>query len=209
MNKAAICATTQVHPVNLLGGPSLEIVLISDRQAVISGQAATGFVPLQTVPLPLPPQKGQHLYYGFARVDSTEHYSLVILSPGSVTWYPLQNGLLSSEPKVLFQTDLVSVATPGPVHRYFDMALDIDGDNIDELILAADNSFSISKREKNGTYSHVKLPRNSFKREDVYRFNRDVPEVPVRPKFFMTSLTHRRGANDMLFLMPMVTKSWT
>lgn len=200
VNKNAIKEATQVHPVNIIGGPELELVLVSgDGAAVIFGQTPSGFVALQTVPLPLPPEQGQHLYYGFARLGSTEYYSLVMLSPGSVTWYPLENGLVSPQPKLLFEMDLLSQTSPGPVHRYFDMALDLDNDGLDELLLPGDSGFSISHRTESGAYSRIKLPRNAFETEDSFTFSRDVPEDPVRPKFSMTSISHRRGTDDLLF----------
>ncbi len=200
VNKDAINENTQVHPVNILGDAALELVLVSGNgNAVIFGQTANGFVPIQTLPLPLPPQKGQHLYYGFARVDSPDHYSLVMLSPGSVSWYPLVNNLVSPQPQILFKTDLVSQTSPGPVHRFFDMALDLDGDNLDELLLPSDSGFSISRRGQSGEYSRIKLPRNPYKTESTFTFSRDVPEDPVRPDFSMTAVSHRQGTDDLLF----------
>lgn len=200
VNKDSVNKTTQVHPVNIMGGPELELVLFSgDGKAVIFGQTPNGFVALQTLPLPLPPENGQHLYYGFARVDSTTYYSLVMLSPGSVSWYPIENGLVSPQPKVLFQMDLVTEASPGPMHRFFDMALDLNGDGLDELLLPSDSGFSISHRDQSGKYSRIKLPRNPFETEDSFTFSRDVPEDPVRPKFSMTAISHRRGTDDLLF----------
>lgn len=196
---SAVSKSYQVHPVNLLGGPELELVVVSDGNAIIFGQTPAGFVPIQTIPLPLPPGENQHVYYGFARVASSDNHSLVILSPGSVTWYPIENNYLAPQPQVLFQTSLISQASPGPVHRYFDMALDFDGDGIDELLLPADDGFSISRRTDSGSYTQIKLPRDAFKTENSFQFSRDVPEDPTRPLFNIASLTHRRGINDLLF----------
>jgi len=190
----------QVHPVNVLGGPELEILLVSTEGTVtVVGQTATGFTPIQTFPLPLPPGDGQHLYYGFARVEDKDRYSLVVLSPGSVTFYPIENNLISAAPKVLFQTKLVSRQSPGRTHRYFDMALDFNNDGFDELLLPSDNGFTISRRAEDGSFSPIKLPRDSFKSENTFAFSRDIPDDPVRPAFYMTSLTRRQGIDDLLF----------
>lgn len=198
--KAAIDEETRVHPVNLLGGPELELVLVSKSgQAVIWGQTASGFTPLQTIALPLPPAKDQHVYYGFARIDSPEHYSLILLSPGSVNYYPTENNHLAAVPKILFESKLVAEISPGPIHRPFDMALDLNGDGIDELLLPSDDGFSISKRNSDGRYSKIHLPRNAFSVENTFSFSRDIPEDKVRPTFFLTSLEKRRGASDLLF----------
>lgn len=200
LDEAAISPQTQVHPVNLLGGPELELVLVSnDGHAVIYGQTPNGFVPVQRLPLPLPPSQGQHVYYGFARIESPERYSLVILAPGSVNYYPLENNLLASQPQTLFNTELVSQQSPGPVHRHFDMALDFDGDGIDELLLPADNGFSISRRTPEGTYSRIALPREAFSVEQSFTFSRDVPEDSVRPRFFTSTLERSRGTSNLLF----------
>jgi len=199
LDKNLVNDNTAIHPVNILGGPELEFVLVSSGKAIIYGQMPTGFVPLQTIPLPLPPSKGQHLYYGFARVDSPDHYSLVLLSPGSVNYYPLENGLLAPQPRQLFSSELVSESSPGPIHRPFDMALDLNGDGIDELLLPSDNGFSINRRNPDGSYSRIKLPRNAFSVAESFTFNRDIPKDAVRPRFFMTSMESRRGASDLLF----------
>jgi hypothetical protein len=191
---------TQIHPVNLVGGPELELALVSgDGNVTIFSQNASKYIPVQKFPLPLPPGEGQHLYYGFARIMAKDHYSLVILSPGSVTYYPLENGLLSATPKILFQTKLISQSSPGPIHRYFDMAIDLNGDELDELLLPGDNGFSISRQVAEGKYENIELPRKAFKSENSFTFSRDIPDDPVRPTFFMTSLTKRRGTNDLLF----------
>ncbi len=196
----SITNTTQVHPVNVIGGPELELVLVSALgQAIIYGQTPGGFVPVQTLPLPLPPDKSQHIYYGFARVQSKDRHSLVLLSPGSVAYYPVENNKLASTPSVLFETGLVSESSPGPTHRHFDLARDLNGDEMDELLPPADNGFSISRRTESGSYTKIALPRDAFDRENTFTFSRDVPEDPVRPAFYMTSLTRRRGTDDLLF----------
>jgi len=193
-------SNSQIHPVNLLGGPELEIATVSgDGKLVIFAQSPQGYAPVQSLPLPLPPTDGQHLYYGFARVESKDYYSLVLLSPGSVTYYPHEGNLLSAAPQVLFQSKLVSDETPGPVHRYFDLALDMNGDGFDELLLPADNGFSISARQPDGKYTRLELPRSAYKVEEDFSFSRDIPSDPSRPNFYMTEVSRRSGTNDLLF----------
>lgn len=196
----AIDGRTQVHPVNLLGGPEKELVLVNGSgQLLIFAFTGSGFSHVQTLPLPLPPDKEQHLYYGFARVLSADVHSLVILSPGSVSVYPVENHLLAHTPQTLFQTKLISQKSPGPTHRYFDMALDFNNDGFDELLLPADNGFTIHRRLESGGYGQIALPRNAFKEESQFTFSRDIPDDPVRPTFFMSSLSQRKGVSDLLF----------
>ncbi len=197
--KDAIGENTQVHPVNLVGGPELELVLSGNGKAVVFGQTPNGFVPLQVLPLPLPPKGSGHVYYGFARVESENHYSLVVLSSGTAAYYPLQDEIIGSQPISLFATDLVTETSPGPVHRYYDMALDLDGDGLDELLLPGKTGFEIHHRAKGGSFSSVKLPKNPYQSEQTFTFSRDVPDDPVRPAFSMAAISHRRGTDDLLF----------
>lgn len=200
IDKRVLSDRTRVHPVNLLDGPELELVLVSPAgQAIIMGQTATGFTPLQTIPLPLPPSENQHIYYGFARLEAASHHSLVLLSPGSVNYYPVVEGRLAPQPQRLFESELIGQSSPGPVQRPFDMALDLNGDGVDELLLPGDNGFSISRQTEEGRYTKINLPRNAFSVKNSFTFSRDIPEDSVRPPFFMTALEKRRGASDLLF----------
>lgn len=197
---ASVAKNTTIHPVNLLGGPELELALVDPRgQLSIYGQTPQGFVLLQQLQLPVPADARQHVYYGFARLESPDRYSLVILAPTSVNFYPVQNNLLAPEPQPLFQSELVTEVSPGPTHRPFDMALDLDGDGLDELLLPSDTGFSISRRNADGSFSKIKLPRTPFSVESTFTFGRDIPQDAVKPPFAMASLEKKRGTSDLLF----------
>lgn len=194
-----LSASTAVHPVNVLSGPELELVTVDKGSLTVYALTGDALAPVQRLSLPLPPEPDQHVYYGFARVTSPDIYSLVILSPGSVLYYPVLDGRISATPQTLFATKLINEKSPGATHRHFDMALDFNGDGLDELLLPGDKTFSLYTRDGAENYRALKLPREAYKQEYTFTFNRDIPSDPVRAPFFTSTISSRQGINDLLF----------
>lgn len=194
-----LTAKSSIHPVNVLGRASKDVLVVNDSTVHVFSLGQTGFQLVQSLAFPLPEEKGQRHFYGFARLQKDAPYSLMVQLPKGVAWYPIENGLLSPQPQILFAAPLASSKSSGPAIQYFDMSLDLNDDGIDEILLPEENGFSITYKNSDQSYKKVSLPRNAFKETDSFRFSTDIPDDPVRVPFITGSLSRKRGITDLLF----------
>lgn len=197
--RGLLTAESRVHPVNLVGGPEKELVVSSPESFQILSLTEKGYVPRQTVPVPstagMPAGK---IYYGFARLQKGNVYTLLLLTPEGVYCFPSDGDQLASEPRQLVKTPLIRGQLGGRPVQYFDFALDLDGDGLDDLLLPEEKSFSILRQTAPLRFSPVALPRNPYKQEQHFSLQQDVPGDQVRAVTYTGSVRRLGGVNDLL-----------
>ncbi len=197
--KEFVGADCRIHPVNVIGDAACEIV-------VVQGQTVNIFVPeegklrlFQKILLPIPGRANGKTYYGFARLGNAGLYSIVILTPDGILYYPTEADHVLDAPKVLVKRQMIQGQSSGKPVQYFDFALDLNKDGLDELLVPEQNGFSILRQASPMRFETVPLPRNPFRQESIFRFHRELPEDPERVPAISGSITNRKGVDDLLF----------
>lgn len=199
--KELLTAESRVHPVNLIGDGAKEIVVSTPEAFHILTAAQTGYTLHQTIQLPhISGRPAGKIYYGFARLEKNGRHSILMLTPDGVYYYPSDGLALFPEPRLLLKRPLIQGQLGGRPVQYFDFALDLDGDGLEELLLPEDNGFSILRQMEPGKFTPVTLPRNPYKKEDHFYLQRDNPGDPARVLTFSGSVRRFGGVNDLLIM---------
>jgi hypothetical protein len=193
-----ITPETRVHPVDLGGEPAAELVLVTKNKVTLCRLGESGYTPVQTLLLPLPQAKSEKIYYGFARLTKGS-YNLVVLGAEGAYYFPAENGLLSTIPRSLFSARLPSGSGAGGSQvQYYDLAIDLDNDGEDELLLPEAEGFSILRRTTEGVYRRVPLPRPAWKQENLFHFSKGAPDSHSHAPVHNVWLVNRQGVDDLL-----------
>lgn len=198
--QGAVTPESRVHPVNIIGDSKKELVIVRRNEVAVYQFKGDGYAPLQRFLLPAGSgTEGHRIYYGFATLTSGAPKSLVVLTPSALLYYPIEGEAISSPPRAFYQGDLAKGEGAGSPVQYYDLALDLNSDGVDELLLPEETGFSILHQSEKGDYRKVPLPRSPYDRHQSYQFTSDVLRDPARPEFFTASVSQRRGVDDLLF----------
>lgn len=199
----AATAESRIHPVNLVDDRRKELVVATPEAFRIYALGNGEYTLRQTVPIPVP-SRGltSKIYYGFARLAKGDRYSILLLLPDGVFYYPSaeEGGGIRPEPQILVKRPLIQGQMGGRPVQYYDFALDLDADGLDDLLLPEENGFSILRQVRPREFSPVTLPRNPYKKEQNFSLQRDVPGDPVRAVTYSGFVRHRGGVSDLLVL---------
>lgn len=191
---------SHVVPVDLYAGPDKELAVVRRNEVSVLALNGKEYVVAQRLLLPAGDgTAGGRVYYGFARLAKGAPKSIVTLSSGGLMYYPYNGARISEQPVTFYKGALPRSEAGGSAVQYYDLALDLDNDGIDELLVPEESGFAILHQGSNNTYTKVQQPRNAYKREDVFQFSNDVPPDASRPAFYSASLRHSRGVEDLLF----------
>jgi hypothetical protein len=191
---------SRVFPVNLMGDAAKELAVVRRNEVNVFAASGGEYVNVQRLLLPAGDgTAGNRVYYGFARLAKNAPKSLIAMSPGGLIYYPYDGQRISGQPVQFYKGTLAKSEGGGSPVQYYDLALDLDNDGIDEMLVPEETGFSILHQGSGGAYTKVQQPRNAFKREDAFQFSNDVPEDPTRAPFFTAGLGHKRGVDDLLF----------
>lgn len=196
--KDAVAADTVIHPVNVLGDARKEMVLVTRERVRIWGYDGGKVQLLQDLALPAPQKAGGKTYYTFARIDETPYVRLVLAMPDGLYFVPGENNQLSAAPVRLVSRQLIQGETAGKPIQHFSFALDLNNDGFDEFLLPEQNGFSIFRLTGEGQLAQVPLPRNPYKRTDIFDLHRHLGDDPSRMGSISGSITKRRGVENLL-----------
>ncbi|MGI8908674.1 MAG: FG-GAP repeat domain-containing protein [Candidatus Sumerlaeaceae bacterium] len=189
-----------MFPVDVLGDPAKELVVVKRNDVSVYLISDGQYVNVQRLLLPAGDgTSGNRVYFGFGRLAKNSPKSLIVMASGGLLHYPYDGKQISEQPVQFYKGPLAKSESGGSPVQYYDLALDMDNDGVDELLVPEESGFAILRQGNGGAYSKVPLPRNSFKRKDVYQFSNDVVADPTRAPFFSASISHRRGIDDLLF----------
>jgi hypothetical protein len=189
---------TQVIPVNLFGDPRKEIVTVKHDEVQIWGYTKDQLAPLQDFRLPTPAGAAGKTYYTFAQLDHTPYLRLVLLMPDGIFYYKPDTDHLDIQPVRILSKQLIQGDVAGKSIQYFNFALDLNGDGLDELLLPEQNGFSIYRQTAPLQFSSVELPKSPYKQTDIFSFHKALSDDPSRVSAISTSIIHRRGVENLL-----------
>lgn len=195
--KEALSPDCKAHPVNVIGDARKEIVIVRKGVASIYSIEEKGPVLRQEIALPLVPGSGR-TYYAFARIGNGDLRSLLALTPGGIMQYPMEGDQVAAQPQLMLKKDLIQSDTGGQSVQYFDFAVDLNADRLDDLLVPEQNSFSIYQQVSPMQFRPVELPRNPYKHDNTFQFRQELPEDPVRIASLSGAVVHRRGVEDLL-----------
>ena len=196
--KEAVTADTRTHPVDLIGDAAKELFVVQGQSATIYAIRDGKLVPVQQMLLPLPSRANGKTYYGFARLGQAKTYSVMLLMPDGVYYYPSDAEHVVDAPKQLIRKAMIQGQGAGNPVQYFDFALDLNGDGMDDLLLPESNGFSIFRQVAGSKFEPVSLPRNPYQTEATYHFHKELPEDGARVSSISGFLGNRRGVSDLL-----------
>ncbi|MGB9692266.1 MAG: FG-GAP repeat domain-containing protein [Candidatus Sumerlaeaceae bacterium] len=187
-----------VHPVDLWGDEKLEFVVVSPSGSLdVFGWDGDKLKSEQRINFPT--EDNGPTYYSFARLIRGGKYSLILLRANGLYVWPVTEEHFDTSPKKLLDISLPKTNTAGETCEYFEMAYDLDGDGIDELILPQAERFTLYHAREPLHYVSVSLPRDPFKSTSTFQFRRQLPDDPVRVPSISGSVLRRRGVDDLVF----------
>lgn len=196
--KTELSPDCKAHPVNLLGDARKELALLKADSFRVFGFEDDKPILKQTVQIPAARRTGGRIYYSFARLGTAGMHQLVLLTPEGVYAFPSDGNQIAAEPQMILKKDLIQGQSVGPAVQYFDFALDLDNDGLDDLLVPERNGFSIFRQTAPGAFEPVTLPRNPYKRQSNFRMHQQLPTDPVRLPAISASLSQSKGVEDLL-----------
>lgn len=197
--KDAISAESRIHPANLLGDSRKEIIVANPDSFDVFAFTDSGYALVQTVPVTrLGGGPVGKVYYGFARLEPGDRYTILVMTPEGIGYYPLTHEQAIGEPRLLFSRPMIQGQSGGKPTQYFDFAVDLDNDGLEDLLLPEQDGFSILKQVEPKKFAPVELPRNPYKREKDFRFRQNNSAGPAWAESYSGYVRNRRGVNDLL-----------
>ncbi|MCX7017468.1 MAG: VCBS repeat-containing protein [bacterium] len=196
--KGAVTAGTKALPVNVSGDSKKELVLVEGQTMSILRLEGDKYVPQQKLTLPSARDSAGKTYYGFGRLDLKAPYSILLLQPDGIYYYPLEGGMISDQPRILLKKPLIQGQASDREPQYFDFALDLDNDGLDDLLLPEARGFSIYHQTAPRQFSPVRLPRDPYKQTDTFNFQRLLPDDRSRVPSISGYMSRRSGVNNLL-----------
>lgn len=191
-------AASRIHPVNLIGNEGKELLVVQGQSATLLMPDGATFSVGQRLLLPIPTKANGKTYYGFARLGGQKNHSLVLLMPEGIFHYPTSDDRLVDEPKPLIRKELIQGQGAGQQVQYFEFAVDLNGDNLDDFLVPEQSGFTIFRQNANMQFSPVPLPKSPYEVESTFRFHRELPDDPVRTASVSGMMMTRRGVTDLL-----------
>lgn len=196
--KEAVAPGHRIHPVALLQPGRLD--LVSAGKDSISIYRCDGPSVQLHQKVGVPSAQGGVLYYAFGRIAKGAPYSLMFLMSDGIYFYPLEKGSLAPVIQPLLKKALYRGEAPPGMH-YFDFAVDLDNDGLEDLLLPEENGFSIMHQTSPGKFDPVELPRPIYTHEDEFDFSQNLLDDPVRAQSVSGRTSRRRGVLENKFLL--------
>lgn len=187
-----------LHPVDLWDDERDEFVLATPSGSLeIFGWEGEKLVAQQKVQLPL--EQGAHAFFTFARLLQAPKRTFLFLTSSGLFYWPVAGNRLDAAPKRLLDVQLPTVDVASPTCQYFEMAYDLNGDGLDELLIPSKERFLIYRAREPLKYSPLELVRNPYKYTATYDFRKQLPDDPVRVSSISGMVLRRRGVDDLVF----------
>ncbi|GIX44633.1 MAG: VCBS repeat-containing protein [Candidatus Hydrogenedentota bacterium] len=188
-----------LHPVNVLGGPEKEFVRISEGgELVIYAMEGERYVVAQNLVLPTPREANGKTYVGFGRLRPNAPYSILLLMPEGLYAYGLAENRIEDSPKLLIKKPMIQGQGGESSVQYFEFALDLDADGMDELLLPESEGFSIYRQTAPLKFEPVALPKSPFAHEKIFNLRRQTPDDPVRVSALSGWFSQRKGVDNLV-----------
>lgn len=187
-----------LHPVDLWGDARSEFVLSQASGSLeIFGWDGEKIVSEQK--LQLPTGKSGTVFYSFARLAKDAKHTLIFYTSEGLFQWPVANDRFAEQPQKLLDVQLAPADSPTPACTYYELAYDLDGDGIDELLVPQADRFVIFRAKSPLKYSAVELPRNPYKYSATFEFRKQLPDDPARISSVSGLVVRRRGVDDLVF----------
>ena len=196
--RQAIPPGARIHPVNLLGDQTADLAIVQGSTVAIHTLDGKNYQLRQTVSLPAPTQLSGKSYYSFARLGNKDRYSLVFMTPEGVYHYPLGPDGLLAQPTILLKRPTALERTGEGSLQYFDFAIDLNNDGLDELLLPQDKGFAIFRQDTNLQFTEINLPRSAQRVSKTFFFQQLLSPDPPRVPAASGALVRRRGVENLL-----------
>ena len=196
--KQAVTAGSAVHPVNVIGDARKELVVVTGENLAVYALEGDALVLRQTLMLPVPKEANGKTYYGFARLTKGGPHSIVYIHPDGIYYYPVENGRITDSPRLLLKRQMIQGQASTRNAQFFDFAMDLDGDGLDDLLLPEAQGFSIQHQVEPGRFEPVQLPRSPYKDTATFSFQRLLPDDRSRVPSISGFMSKRRGVENLL-----------
>ncbi|MCX7625415.1 MAG: VCBS repeat-containing protein [Candidatus Sumerlaeaceae bacterium] len=195
---STLSPVTTLHPVDLWDDERDEFVLATPSGSLeIFGWEGEKLSAQQKIQLPL--EQGEHAFFTFARLFQGTKRSLVFQTPSGLFYWPITGNRFDVSAKRLIDVQLPPADISSPNCQYFEMAFDLNGDGLDELLIPSKDRFIIFRAREPLRYSALELPRNPYKYTATFDFRKQLPDDPVRVSSISGMMLRRRGVDDLVF----------
>ncbi|MBX7243910.1 MAG: VCBS repeat-containing protein [Candidatus Sumerlaeaceae bacterium] len=196
--KQNLSPESKAHPVDLIADGRKELVVTQKNEAAVFAAEPKDFVLKQKVKLATPNQGAGNIFYTFGRLGQGERRSLMTMDSKGVYYYEAGPDNIVDEPRLLLKADLLPSRGPEKPPQYFDFALDLDNDGLDELLLPTDRGISIYHQDSPLKFSKADLPRNAYSRSKAFSFQMLTPADPTRLPVESGYTSARSGVDNLL-----------